>query len=132
MSSSGQTAKIAADTRTESSAEWNLRNSSLKKQENTPRDTNTVLEKIAEFHKVTLASRVPRTLSESRKTVGLSARDWPGINRNNSENAAPFFNQSFAVEAPLTFPFYYGCRVTLAALFVPTCNIFIFDLIAGN
>lgn len=58
MSSSGQTAKIAIDTSTESPTEWNPRNSSLKKQENAPvRDTSSVLEKIAEFHKVKFVSR---------------------------------------------------------------------------
>lgn len=57
MSSSGQTTKIAIDTGTESSTEWNTRNSSLRKIENTPiRDTGSVLEKIGEFHKVKLIS----------------------------------------------------------------------------
>ena len=57
VSSSGQTTKIAIDTGTESSTEWNTRNSSLRKIENTPiRDTGSVLEKIGEFHKVKLTS----------------------------------------------------------------------------
>lgn len=61
VSSSGQTTKIAIDTGTESSTEWNTprRNSSLRKIENTPiRDTSSVLEKIGEFHKVKLISAI--------------------------------------------------------------------------
>ncbi|KZC15118.1 1-phosphatidylinositol 4,5-bisphosphate phosphodiesterase epsilon-1 [Dufourea novaeangliae] len=49
-----QIAKISIDTIVESPSECNSRNSSLKKQEKTApvRDTNSVLEKVAEFHKV--------------------------------------------------------------------------------
>ncbi|XP_015436993.1 PREDICTED: 1-phosphatidylinositol 4,5-bisphosphate phosphodiesterase epsilon-1-like, partial [Dufourea novaeangliae] len=48
-----QIAKISIDTIVESPSECNSRNSSLKKQEKTApvRDTNSVLEKVAEFHK---------------------------------------------------------------------------------
>ncbi|CAK9829884.1 1-phosphatidylinositol 4,5-bisphosphate phosphodiesterase epsilon-1 [Anthophora retusa] len=72
VSSSGQTAKTAIDSSMESSAEWNLKNSSLKKPENTPvRDTNTILEKVAEFHKHRHARGRDATTDSLHRTLNI-------------------------------------------------------------
>uniref|UniRef100_UPI001478712C 1-phosphatidylinositol 4,5-bisphosphate phosphodiesterase epsilon-1-like n=1 Tax=Osmia lignaria TaxID=473952 RepID=UPI001478712C len=67
--SSGQTAKIAIDSSTESPTEWNLRNSSLKKHEN--RDTHFVLEKVAEFHKHRHARGRDATTGSLHRTLSI-------------------------------------------------------------
>ncbi|XP_076389293.1 1-phosphatidylinositol 4,5-bisphosphate phosphodiesterase epsilon-1 isoform X2 [Megachile rotundata] len=70
--SSGQTEKIAIDSSTESPTEWNSRNSSLKKQESAPnRDTNFVLEKVAEFHKHRHARGRDATTGSLHRTLSI-------------------------------------------------------------
>ncbi|KOC71351.1 1-phosphatidylinositol 4,5-bisphosphate phosphodiesterase epsilon-1 [Habropoda laboriosa] len=72
VSSSGQTAKTAIDSSTESSAEWNSTNSSLKKQDSTPvRDTNAVLERVAEFHKHRHARGRDATTDSLHRTLSI-------------------------------------------------------------
>ncbi|CAD1469606.1 unnamed protein product, partial [Heterotrigona itama] len=106
VSSSGQTAKIAAETRTESSAEWNLRNSSLKKQENTPiRDTNSILEKIAEFHKHQHARGRDAATGSLHRTLSIhtTAIEQTYMAEECDENDYHFDLDSYKPVQPITF-----------------------------
>ncbi|XP_043265479.1 1-phosphatidylinositol 4,5-bisphosphate phosphodiesterase epsilon-1-like isoform X2 [Colletes gigas] len=70
--SSGHTGKITLDSITESPSECNSRNSSLKKQEHTPlHDTNTILEKVAEFHKHRHARGRDATTGSLHRTLSI-------------------------------------------------------------
>ncbi|XP_076629671.1 1-phosphatidylinositol 4,5-bisphosphate phosphodiesterase epsilon-1 isoform X2 [Colletes latitarsis] len=70
--SSGHTGKITLDSITESPSECNSRNSSLKKQEHKPlHDTNTILEKVAEFHKHRHARGRDATTGSLHRTLSI-------------------------------------------------------------
>ncbi|XP_053978148.1 1-phosphatidylinositol 4,5-bisphosphate phosphodiesterase epsilon-1-like isoform X2 [Hylaeus volcanicus] len=72
VSSSGHSTKITLDSITESPSECNSRNSSLKKQDNTPlRDTNSILEKVAEFHKHRHARGRDATTGSLHRTLSI-------------------------------------------------------------
>ncbi|XP_076173797.1 1-phosphatidylinositol 4,5-bisphosphate phosphodiesterase epsilon-1 isoform X3 [Ptiloglossa arizonensis] len=72
VSSSGQTTKMTLESITESPSECNSRNTSLKKHENTPvRDANSILEKVAEFHKHRHARGRDATTGSLHRTLSI-------------------------------------------------------------